>query len=529
MTKVIDDNKWDRSIHGPISINDKNLTRMRSLLDKQGGGFCLAKWNQVTIHLGTGMTHSCHHPTMHKIPLHEIEKNPAALHNTLFKKEQRKKMLDGEKPAECDYCWRIEENKNFSDRQYKSMEPWALGDYEEIREMSGDEDVYPSYLEVSFSNVCNMKCTYCGPEASSQWVDDIKQKGPVLALEKTQHEQWTHGWQKNIEDLNYKNREFNPYIDAWWKWFPEAYKHLKIFRITGGEPLLSKETFRTIDWLLENPNPELEFNINTNLCVPDKVWDQFINKIAKLKDSENIKKFTVYTSVEGWGKRAEYGRTGLDFNLWKKRYEQLVSMGNIRCVIMATFNIFSVTSFHKLLAWNLSLRKRYNCNPPMKEYERLGWNVREGTSNVELANRNNKHSSIVALDVPYLRHPSMLDAQLITNDLVEDFLFPTLDYMSDNMSEPHLRNHQGFEPYEIDKFRRIVLHRLHYNKPVDDEDLTRYDLRLARAKFYDFINIMDKRNKTNFIETFPEMSYFWKICKKAHTDIMEEEQKQNEK
>ena len=68
----------------------ENLPVMRELLNSTGRGFCLAKWTQVTMHLGTGMTHSCHHPTPHKIPLEEIEVNPSALHNTLFKKQQRK-------------------------------------------------------------------------------------------------------------------------------------------------------------------------------------------------------------------------------------------------------------------------------------------------------------------------------------------------------------------------------------------------------------------------------------------------------
>ena len=516
---INDDDNWERSIHGTIKINDYNLDRMRTELDKQGKGFCLAKWNQVTIHLGTGMTHSCHHPTMHKIPLEEIQKNPSALHNTLFKKQQRKDMLAGKKPAECDYCWRIEDNGNFSDRHYKSIEPWALPDYEKIRELDGSENVYPSYLEVSFSNVCNMKCTYCGPEASSKWADDLKNNGPVRVLQGTKHEQWTHGWQKNLDTLTYKNSEFNPYVDAFWKWWPDAYNHLKIFRITGGEPLLSKETFRILEWFETHRNPDMELNINSNLCVPDKVWNKFIDKLIRLKDSDRIKRITIYTSVEGWDKRAEYGRTGLDFNLWKTRYEQLVSLGNVRCVIMATFNIFSISSFHKLLAWNLELRKKYNCNPPMKEYERLGWIVRDGTSNLELAERNSKHSSVVAIDVPYLRHPAMLDAQICTNDMVEDFLFPTLDYMSDNLSEGKLRNHQGFEAHEIDKFRRIVLHRLHFNKPIDKQDETRQDLVILRAKFYDFVNKLDIRNGTNFLETFPEMEYFYSVCKKSYEGL----------
>ena len=63
---------------------------MKELLNTTGPGFCLAKWNQVTLHLGTGLTHSCHHPIPNKIPLEEVIKNPHALHNTSYKKKQRK-------------------------------------------------------------------------------------------------------------------------------------------------------------------------------------------------------------------------------------------------------------------------------------------------------------------------------------------------------------------------------------------------------------------------------------------------------
>ena len=37
-----------------------------------------------------------------------VKRNPKALHNTRHKKKQRKMMLNGERPDECDYCWKIE-------------------------------------------------------------------------------------------------------------------------------------------------------------------------------------------------------------------------------------------------------------------------------------------------------------------------------------------------------------------------------------------------------------------------------------
>ena len=39
-------------------------------------------------------------------------------------------MLQGERPSECDYCWRIEDNtENFSDRIYKSADDWSWPDF----------------------------------------------------------------------------------------------------------------------------------------------------------------------------------------------------------------------------------------------------------------------------------------------------------------------------------------------------------------------------------------------------------------
>ena len=63
------------------------LQEVNQKLNSVGCGFCLAKWTQVTMHLGMGTTHSCHHPSPHKIPLRELERNPTALHNTSHKKK----------------------------------------------------------------------------------------------------------------------------------------------------------------------------------------------------------------------------------------------------------------------------------------------------------------------------------------------------------------------------------------------------------------------------------------------------------
>ena len=70
LPETIDDSKfWQQiSVHGMHSMK-----KLRKELDNVGEGFCLAKWNQVSILLQTGQTHSCHHPRPHVVPVRELD------------------------------------------------------------------------------------------------------------------------------------------------------------------------------------------------------------------------------------------------------------------------------------------------------------------------------------------------------------------------------------------------------------------------------------------------------------------------
>ena len=47
----------------------------KQLLENVSPTFCLAKWNQVSLHLPTGLTNSCYHPPLHKIDATKLEDN----------------------------------------------------------------------------------------------------------------------------------------------------------------------------------------------------------------------------------------------------------------------------------------------------------------------------------------------------------------------------------------------------------------------------------------------------------------------
>jgi len=517
MAKTLDEAGLHPDEHGRVEHSSDNKKAMQQLLDNTGPGFCLAKWTQVTMHLGAGLTHSCHHPATHKIPLEEIAANPGALHNTSFKKEQRKTMLKGGRPKECDYCWRIEDGKkggedgNYSDRLYKSIDTFSVKDHDDISQLTGDENIYPRYVEVSFSNVCNFKCTYCGPTFSSKWVEEVKEHGSY-------HLEDQYAYPGTV-DVQIKNREDNPYTEAFWKWWPEAMKHMHTFRITGGEPLLSKHTFKCIDYLLANPNPDLEFAINTNAGVPRKVWEQFVTKINKLEETNSIKKFTLFVSAEATGAQCEYIREGMVWDEFTSNVKYFLNnTKDMRVTFMSAFNLLSAPTFKDFLKYVLSLKRDYSSSNLQK------W-VKENTNTTPnaiktLPSRHPNNISTkqnfgrVGVDIPFVRHPGFLDARLLTKDVVEKYLIPAMDFMVQNRIHEGWNDCLGFEVQEIDKFKRILFDlMMQLNYAHDDETKSNRSHAQSRRRFVGFVSEIRVRRGKDFLKTFPELEHFLNICK----------------
>jgi len=141
--------------------------------------FCAAKWYNASLHLGHGYTNSCHLPIPHPIPVEEVPDNPAVLHNTELKKQARKLMLEGKRPAECSYCWKVEDigRNNVADRVYKSQ-IYKVEDIEILKDQPWDKDVLLKTVEVSFDRICNFACSYCNAGYSTTWGNDINKSGP---------------------------------------------------------------------------------------------------------------------------------------------------------------------------------------------------------------------------------------------------------------------------------------------------------------------------------------------------------------
>jgi len=446
------------------------LEEMKQKINSVSPCFCMAKWMHVTIHLMTGHTHSCYLPPTHKIPLEEIKKNPSALHNTEYKKLQRKRMLKGERPEECGICWSIEDlpGNQVSDRHMRAVDSWTMPFFEKISKSTGDEDINPTYVEVSFSSACNLKCSYCSPHVSTSWMEEVKKLGAYPLANGMSH-QWLPWFEEN--GLLPIDEEVNPYVEAFWKWWPDLVKELMFFRITGGEPLLSRQTFKVMEWINANPLKNLELSINSNLAIAEKQFDKFLSLLKPMLEQGNVRSFILHSSIDTYGPHAEYIRHGLNFRVFENNLTNYLKQNPTgQVAFMCTFNNLSVVGFREFLDWIISLRKKFN----------------------------NQHRNIL-LDIPHLQGPEWQSARILTEDFHE-IMEGHIDYMKERYELDGM-----ITKAEILKMERI----LEWMKSPMEEEI----LQTARKNFYNFFSEHDKRRSTNLTATFPEMLPFWEYCK----------------
>jgi organic radical activating enzyme len=432
-----------------------------------GPALCLAKWKQVSLHLQTGMNNSCYHPPLHPIDPGAIALDPGALHNTAHKKQQRVIMLKDQRPSECQYCWNMEDLGELSDRHYRSGEPWAAVDFEKIKNSTGlENDVIPSYVEVNFNNACNLKCSYCSPQFSSNWADEAQRMGPYPTS--TPHNSPDHfsGNRRVIPA-----REHNPYVEAFWAWWPTLYPHLKHFRMTGGEPLMDRNTYRVFDYVLAHPKSDLHLNVTSNFSVEPELFEKYLNSVKRICDTD-IEHFMQYVSLDsGKPAQAEYIRHGLDYSRMESYVHRYLEQAPYRnsLTFIVTMNNLSVTGFRELMEWILHLRKTHS-----KTYQRV-W-----------------------FDTPILREPAWQSIQLLPESYAQQ-----LEATADWMQTHDTRDLHGFRDYEIQRVRRDIA----FMREAQNADFAP-----QKSDFFRFFREHDRRRNTNFLQSFPEMRSFWAEC-----------------
>lgn len=443
-----------------IEWRDKNLNSISP-------SFCAAKWLNASIHLGHGYTGSCHLPLPHPIDSEQIKLNPTAIHNTDHKKLMRKMMLEGVKPAECSYCWKIEgmERNNASDRIYKSQ-IYKIEDIKKIAETPWDADVSLKTLEISFDRQCNFGCSYCNAAYSTTWATDLETNGAYQNFVSPQSGGGAYQSDGSWAEVNGKHLDNNPYTEAFFKWWPELSQTLDEIRITGGEATVSQNFWRFVDIMHQSDSKNLRFAVNSNLGCSEKALEKLINITHTLP----IREFDLYTSNESYGTHAEYVRDGLDYNLWKKNLITFIEKAKFRSIcIMMTINSLSLFSLTEFLDDMLELKIKYGHNKPHVDFNILRW---PGFMSPLVLPDDIKATAREKLKAWYEKNKD--SKVLVSGEKAQ--IERLIDYL-----EVVEKGHQSVE---------------------DDKSLLHHD-------FKSFYTQYDQRRGKNFTETFPELKEWY--------------------
>lgn len=162
--------------------------------------------------------------------------------------------LDIEK--NCEYCINLEKQGNI---------------YSQRKEVADTIPDNTLRITVSFDNLCNLKCTYCSPEYSTQIANEYFGESRTLYTSISQQAPKKF---KFIQDVLNKNQ----------------YQEVEI-NILGGEPLINPVVFNFLDWLSKHPNSS---NISVSILTNGTVFKQ------ELYDySRRFKYFSLGFSIDG--------------------------------------------------------------------------------------------------------------------------------------------------------------------------------------------------------------------------------------
>lgn len=172
------------------------------------------------------------------------------------------------------------------------------------------------FLDIRNTNVCNLKCRYCGPHFSNQWATELK---ITPSIKTTSIESY--------RDVLITN-------SLHWVYF------------TGGEPLINPTHWELIEELVQtghSSSVRLMYNTNlTTLKFKDKnifdLWKKF----------KNVK---VSVSIDSVDDEANYIRSGASWDTIKHNLSTLLNHTAISLTLQPVISVLNIWSIDKLLSY----------------------------------------------------------------------------------------------------------------------------------------------------------------------------------
>ena len=383
--------------------------------------------------------------------------------NTKYMRDVRLAMLKGEKPRECQKCYKEEEIGYNSKRTWENKEWSSKLNYDSVvwhTEPDGSAPANIHYVDLKLGNKCNLACATCNPDDSSYWVKDWK---TITNSDNISHKLYKQmEWSKGKEQRGgydwYKNKVTWDELSTQ-KFMNDAY-------ILGGEPTIINE-FKEF---IENASPKMNLRFNTNIQVCD---DKLLGLLKRLNFVE------VAASIDGINLKHKWLRYPSEFDLTLenlKKYNNFSKENpNVRLNIDTTASIFNITHIPELIKWKLS-------QPELTEINK--WPVHGGM-----------------IGIHFLYNPKFLSVKCLPKELKEK--------ASDEYTDLYKWLEQNFEHYTdalekpngIKKLRSLI------------DFMWSEDLSHLLPLTNEYIKKLEVVRKLNFCEIFPELEELYNYGK----------------
>lgn len=313
---------------------NKTVEEIKKLAE--GDAFCILPW----IHMHPwpdGRVFTCC-LSEHDAPIGNLnEMDLDECYNSDNMKSFRLDMLDNKKVSNCNRCYELEEVGHDTLRK-RSNDEFIFEKYDlhedkshivqETKEDGSLDDVHLTYMDIRFSNICNMRCRTCGPDLSSQWFDEAVDS------------KFNRTPEQKILQIRKGNTAFMEQFD------PYLHTVEKIYW-AGGEPLLMDEHWYIMNKLVEMGRTDVRIFYNTNFS---KLTYKDEDAVELWKKFKNV---SIGASLDAGWEKGEYLRKG---TIWsdtlanRERLKQELPQHdfNISCTV-SIFNILDVCNFYRKL------------------------------------------------------------------------------------------------------------------------------------------------------------------------------------
>lgn len=287
--------------------------------------FCILPWTSLQLRQN-GETYPCCRMSYQHSFGNLKDNTIAEIWNSSAIKQVRQNMLEGKPTKFCSDCYKTDASGGSSMRKNSNTE--FTNEFHRLKSTNADGHLIDhkiSFLDIRFSNICNLKCRSCDAENSTSWyADSIKIHGPSA-------------YEKKIV-LN-KNSE------SLWPQLENLTGNLTKIYFAGGEPLIDEDHYRLLDLLIAKKRTDVLLSYNTNLT---HLVFQNRNIVDLWRKFDRVQ---LGASIDGVGAAAGYLRSGSDWNVVKNNLLSITSsLNNVSLNIFPTVGVLNCFHLPELLS-----------------------------------------------------------------------------------------------------------------------------------------------------------------------------------